>query len=61
MRFNETDLHVISNALRVAAERFKEHAEYAEAPERLRTQFNRQSNEATRVYDAISQESGIAS
>lgn len=62
MKFNETQLGVISNALRVAAERFKENAANMreDGDPRLAAQFERQDHEATELYDAIAKTSGIA-
>jgi hypothetical protein len=62
MKFSETDLGVISNALRVAAERFDENtALLAKVDARVADQFKRQAIEAYRIYDGIANQTGIAS
>lgn len=73
MNFNETELGVISNALRVAAEHFQANASELQANYgnavgqgmeglcRLSEQFGRQAHEAQKLYDAIVTKTGIAS
>jgi hypothetical protein len=62
MKFGETDLDVISNALRVAAERFDENAKvFAETQTYIAEQFTRQASEARRIYDSIASQTSIAS
>lgn len=70
MTFTEAELGVISNALRVAAERFHENASeiqrnygnsLSEGFKRLAEQFGRQEHEARKVYERLATETGIAS
>ena len=72
MKFEETDLRVISNAIRVAAEHFRENISYLNAPpghvvsdcvngfSKLSEQFARQACNAERLYNVISMKTGIA-
>lgn len=60
MKFNETQLGVISNALRVAAEQFKEDAAKL-AEQSISARFALQATEAMALYNAIAEKTGIAS
>lgn len=63
MNFTETELGVISNALRVAAERFREH-HLAGTPsdgDKLSEHFGRQADEAEALYQRIANEKGVQS
>lgn len=61
MKFTETELGTISNALRVAAERFREHATADYIVEKLKQQFARQADEANTIYQRIADEKGVQS
>ena len=53
--FTDTEVSTITNALRVAAERFKEHASAADFDGRLREQFERQQSEVLELADTLDQ------
>lgn len=58
--FTEEQLGVISNALRVAAERFQFDAtEIVATDQRLAQQFERQAKAATEIYALIADREGI--
>jgi hypothetical protein len=61
MTFTETEIATISNALRIAAEQFREHVEeFARHPNiRLAEQFARQADLADRLHERIAKETGI--
>lgn len=61
MTLTETDYLTISNALRVAAERFREHANSGIADERLKQQFARQAEAAEMLYVRLADETGACS
>lgn len=72
MKFEEADLGVISNALRVAAEHFRENISHLKDTHghvvndgvngfsKLSEQFARQACNAERLYNVISEKTGIA-
>lgn len=61
MEFNDTDLAIISNALRVAGERFGEHSEMLkrEGYASMAAVFDEQRKKATLIYGMISHGAGI--
>ena len=65
MTFDESKLHIISNALRVAAEEFARNVEVLSQPnvygaEMLVPQFQRQARECREIYQQIAEETGLA-
>lgn len=59
MSFDDRELGIITNALRVAAERFREHAAGLDMP-MLKDIFEKQAKEADELYNRIANEVGIA-
>jgi len=60
VNFTDTEFSTMSNALRVAAERFADHAKECGIP-RLREQFEKQERECRALYGRIADENGAAS
>lgn len=61
MNFNDTELQAISNATRVAAERFEEYAKEPALVAELQAQFALQAHQCRAIYDRIAEEVGHAS
>lgn len=59
MEFNETELAVISCALRIAADQYKANAEELKACQSLADQFSKQEQDAMRIYHSIGDTAGI--
>ncbi len=63
MIFTDEEMGVISNALRVASERFTENAKefsIVVGMDRMTQQFIRQSTDARRLYERIAVETGVS-
>lgn len=63
MNFTESELTTISNALRIAAEQFRENVKELEKMQqdaRIIDQFARQALDAARLYEKIEAETGVA-
>jgi len=61
MNMTDEQLHVISNALRVAAERFDENAQCEGLIKELQDQFKHQAANCRKLYNQIANETGYAS
>jgi hypothetical protein len=61
MTFTDTQLGMITNALRVASDQFKENARELDGSyPRLADQFRRQASDNTALYNAIAERTGVA-